>query len=173
MVRCPYCKERIRKGAIRCKHCHSSIGTNVDGSNANDGNAGYLRSAFIKINNECDAIEERINARTGFVFTKHQYSEDELLEATSRIESYVEKINDDLERWEAAQKLSADVKLSFNRKASDLYRRLEIMQTKIQNRTHTFWEKVCIIFKRIILKLLPFLTFKLVAGKEEPEEIAA
>jgi len=173
MVRCPYCKERIREGAIRCKHCHSSIGTNADGSDANDGNAGYLRNAFAKINTECNAIEDRINARTGFVFIKHQYSDDELLEATSKIESFVEKINDDFERWEAAKKLSDDVRLAFNRKAGKLYQRLEIMQKKIQQRNPTWWEKVCTVFKRIISKLLPFLSFRLIAGKKVPEEIAA
>ena len=173
MVQCPYCKERIKKGAVRCKHCHSSIGTNSAGSDVNDGNAGYLRNAFTKINAECDSIEDRINARTGLVFTKHQYSEDELLEATGRIESFVEKINDDFERWEAAKKLSDDVKLAFNRKAGELYQRLEMIHTKIQQRNYTWWEKVCAVFKRIISKLLPFLSFKLVTGRKQPEEIAA
>jgi hypothetical protein len=173
MVRCPYCKERIRKGAIRCKHCHSSIGTNTDSSDVNDGNVGYLRSAFAKINTECDAIEDRITARTGFVFTKHQYSEDELFEVAGRIESFVEKISDDLERWEATKKLSNDVKLAFNRKVGELYHRLEMMHTKIQLRNPTWWEKVCVVFKRIISKLLPFLSFRLIAGNKAPEEIAA
>ena len=173
MVQCPYCKERIKKGAVRCKHCHSSIGANTDGSDANGGNAVYLRSAFAKINTECEAIEKRINARTGLVFTKHQYSDDELLEATGKIESFVEKINDDFERWEAAKKLSDDVKLAFNRKAGELYQRLEMMHTMIQLRNPTWWEKVCTVFKRIISKLLPFLSFKLVTGRKQPEEIAA
>jgi len=173
MVRCPYCKERIRKGTIRCKHCHSSIGTNSIGSDVNDGGVGYLRSAFAKINTECDAIEKRINARTGLVFTKHQYSDDELLDAAGRIESFVEKIDDDLERWEASHKLSDDVRLTYNRKASELYQRLEMMRTKIQQRNPTFWGKICTVFKRIISILLPFLSFKLVTGRKEPEEIAA
>jgi len=173
MVRCPYCKERIRKGAIRCKHCHSSIGTNSTGSDVNDGGVGYLRSAFAKINTECDAIEKRINARTGLVFTKHQYSDEELLDAAGRIESFVEKINDDLERWEASRKLSDEVKSAFNRKAGELYQRLETMHTKIQLRNPTWWEKVCTVFKRIISLLLPFLSFKLVTGSKQPEEIAA
>jgi len=173
MVRCPYCKERIRKGAIRCKHCHSSIGTNATGSDVNDGGVSYLRSAFTKINTECDAIDKRINARTGFVFTKHQYSDDELFEAAGRIESFVEKINDDLERWEAARKLSNDVKAAFSRKAGELYQRLEMMHTKIQLRSPTWWERICTVFKRIISKLLPLLSFKLVAGRKQPEEIAA
>jgi len=169
---CPFCRERIKKGAVRCKHCHSSIGTASAGSDVNEGNANYLRNAFAKINTECDAIEKRINTCTGFVFTKHQYSDDELFEATSRIESFVEKINDDVERWEAARKLSDDVKSAFNRKASELYQRLEIIHMKIQQRHPTWWEKVCTVLKRIISKLLPFLSFKLVTGRKL-EEIAA
>jgi hypothetical protein len=173
MVRCPYCKERIRKGAIRCKHCHSSIGTNADGSDVNDGNAGYLRSAFAKINTECEAIEKRITARTGLVFTKHQYTDAELYEATSKIESFVEKITDDIERWKLARKLSEDVRLAFSVKAGELYQRLEMMHTKIQLRNQTWWEKVCVVFKRIISNLLPFLSFRLIAGRKETEEIEA
>ena len=156
MVQCPYCKERIKKGAVRCKHCHSSIGTNTDGSNVNDGNTDYLRNVFAKINAECDAIENRINARTGFVFIKHEYSDDELLEATSRIESFVEKVSDDFERWEAAKKLSDDVKFAFNRKAGELYQRLELIQTKIQRRNPTWWEKVW-IFRLISAGIPPFI----------------
>jgi len=173
MVRCPYCKERIREGAIRCKHCHSSIGTNTDSSNVNDSNASYLRSAFAKINTECDAIEDRINARSGLVFIKHQYSDDELLEAAGRIESFIEKVSDDLDRWEVAKKLSEDAKLIFNRKAGELYQRLEMMHMKIKQRSHTWFEKVCEVFKRIISKLLPFLSIKLVTGRKQPKEIAA
>jgi hypothetical protein len=173
MVRCPYCKERIRKGAIRCKHCHSSIGTNTDSLDVNDGNAGYLRSAFARINTECEAIEKRIAARTGFVFTRHRYSDDELYEAAGRIESFVEKVSDDLDRWEVAKKLSDDVKLVFSRKASELYQRLEMIHMKIQQRRSTLWETICTVFRRILSKILPFLSFKLVTGSRQPEEIAA
>jgi len=173
MVQCPYCKERIKKGAVRCKHCHSSIGTNTDGSDVNDGNVGYLRNAFRKINAECDAIEDKIDARTGLVFTKHQYSEDELLEATGRIESFVEKINDDFERWEAARKISTDIKLVFNRNGDELYQRLELIHAKIKQRALTWYEKACMVLKRIISKLLPFLSIKLVTGRKQPKEIVA
>jgi len=47
------------------------------------------------------------------------------------------------------------------------------MQTKIQQRNPTWWEKVCAVFKRIISKLLPFLSFKLITGSKQPKEIAA
>jgi hypothetical protein len=171
IIRCPYCKERIKKGAVRCKHCHSGIGQG--GSSANDDGVKYLQNGFNKINAECDAIEDRIKARTGLVFVKHQYSSDELYEAASRIESFVEKMSGDLEMWESENKLNQQIKLHFNRKAGEVYQRLESLHYAIEEREPTWWEKVCDVFKRILSKILPFLSFKMISGKKAPKEIAA
>lgn len=42
MVRCPYCREPIAAGAVRCKHCQSDLGTKVEKQKS-----GYLA----KLNN--------------------------------------------------------------------------------------------------------------------------
>lgn len=173
IIRCPFCKERVKKGAIRCKHCHSGIANGNNASNSNDEGIKYLQNGFKKINSECDAIEDRIRARTGFIFIKHQYSSDELYEAASRIESFVEKMSDDIEMWDSANQLNQQVKLQFSRKAQEIYRRLESLQFSIENREPTWWEKVSTVFKRILSKILPFLSFKLVTGRKPPREIAA
>jgi hypothetical protein len=173
IFRCPYCKERIKRGAVRCKHCHSSIGHGGAGADGNDENIKYLQNGFNKINAECDAIEGRIGARTGLVFTRHQYSGDELMDAAVRIESYIEKMNDDLEMWETADKLNQQAKLHFNRKAGEIYERLESLHFAIERRDPTWWEKVCEVFTRILSKILPFLSLRLIAGSKAPEEIAA
>jgi hypothetical protein len=171
-MRCPYCKERIRKGAVRCKHCHAVIGNdgNTASSTADDG-FKYLQNGFAKIYSECEAIEDKIKMRTGLVFVKHQYTSDDLLEAISRIESFVEKMRDDLGEWESANKLAAQVKDLFNRKAEDVYHRLESLHVEIERREPTWWEKVSVFFSRIFEKLFTFFTFKLISGKLDPKEI--
>jgi hypothetical protein len=171
-MRCPYCKERIKTGAVLCKHCHSAIG--ADGkATVNDDGIRYLQNGFGKVNAECDAIEQRIDARTGFVFTKHQYSDDDLLEAVMRINSFVKKMRDDLEEWEAINRLSQQVKVAFNKKAGEVQERLELIQMKIEQREPTWWEKICSVFRQIVSKLLPFLSFKLIAGTKQPKILAA
>jgi hypothetical protein len=172
-VKCPYCGERIKKKAVLCKHCHSTINRNGKTEDHNEECIAYLKNGFGKINAECSIIEEKIKLRTGFIFVKHQYSSDELLEATCRIESFVGKMRDDLEEWEALNKLTQQVKQHFNRKAEEVYQRLESIQLEIEHREPTWWENVKIIFQRIILKLLPFLSFKLIAGKKSTEQDAA
>jgi leucyl-tRNA synthetase len=171
-MRCPYCKERIKTGAVRCKHCHSGIAADGKQTVTDDG-IRYLQNGFGKINAECDAIEERIDTRTGFIFNKHQYSEDDLFEAAMKVHSFIEKMRDDLEEWEALNRLSQPVKAAFNKKAVEVQERLEVIQMKIEQREPTWWEKVCNVFKQILAKLLPFLSFKLVAGHKQPKMLAA
>jgi hypothetical protein len=172
--KCPYCYERIRKKAVFCKHCHSKIDGNGNPSSAaNDEDYRYLQNGFRKINNECDMIEEKIKARTGLIFIKHQYESDELCEALAKIDSFVEKMKNDLEEWESLNKLSLQTKQLFNKKASQVYHRLEMLQMEIENREPTWWEKVCMVFKRIFEKLFPFISFKIIAGRKNPMSIAA
>jgi hypothetical protein len=168
-MRCPYCKERIKNQAVRCKHCHSSIGA---GNNHDDG-IRYLQNGFAKINDECDAIEDRINTRTGFIFIHHQYSEEELWTATGRIESFAEKIRDDLEQWESFGQLSPRIRLIYNQKVEAVHERLETLHAMIQMREPTWWEKVCAVFRRIAEKLLPLLSFRLIQGVKSQKQIAA
>ena len=49
MRECPYCKEEVKEGAIRCKHCHASIGENGETAYAeNDEGVKYLENGFGK-----------------------------------------------------------------------------------------------------------------------------
>jgi hypothetical protein len=170
-MRCPYCKERIKKDAVRCKHCHSSIGA-VNNENGNTDDLRYLQNGFSKINQECDAIEDNIKATTGFVFVKHQYSEDELGESVERIESFVEKMQDDLDEWDAGNRLPQRTRLVFNQKAQAVYERLERIKLLIQEREPTLWEKICAVFRRIFEKLLPMFSVRLVSGVKGKKMIA-
>jgi hypothetical protein len=172
-VKCPYCGERIKKKAILCKHCHSTLNKNGKTEDPNEEGIAYLKNGFGKIDAECSVIRKMIEARTGFIFIKHQYSSDELLEATCRIESFVGKMRDDLEEWEALNKLTQQVKQHFNRKAEEVYQRLESIQLEIEHREPTWWENVKAVFRRIFEKLFSFFSFKMIAGKKSPKEIAA
>jgi hypothetical protein len=42
----------------------------------------------------------------------------------------------------------------------------------IEQREPTLWEKVCSVFKRIVEKLLPLLSFRLVSGVKSKKLIA-
>jgi hypothetical protein len=95
------------------------------------------------------------------------------MEAIEKIESFVGKMRSDLEEWESYNQLTQDVKIHFNRKAGEVYQRLEQIQTEIERREPTWWEKVVSVFTRILETLLPFLSFKLIAGKKAPDQIAA
>jgi hypothetical protein len=173
-MKCPYCKEWIRKGAVLCKHCHSAIDGNGNAvSSGNEEGIKYLQNGFNKIYAECDTIENRIKERTGFVFIKHQYSSDELIEATIRIDSFIEKMKSDIEEWEAANKLAQQVRQVFNKKAGEAYQRLESLHRMIESREPTWWEVVCDVFQRILEKLFSFFSVKLIAGKPRQKSIAA
>jgi hypothetical protein len=133
----------------------------------------YLKNGFAKIDKECDAMEGKINARIGIVFVRHQYSEDELRRAAGRIESIAEKIRDDIERWEAANQLSERIELLYNQMADAAHERLEELCGMIERRAPTVWEKVCSVFIRIVEKLLPMISFRLIPGFKKTKPIAA
>jgi hypothetical protein len=169
-MRCPQCKERVREGATRCKHCHAAIGNNnPEGSNES---IRYLQNGFAKISAECDAIEDKIKVTTGFIFVRHQHTDDELFQAVSRVESFAGKIGDDLEQWESNNQLSQRIRLIYNQQAESVYCRLERISAMIQEREPTLWEKVCSVFKRILEKLLPIFSFKFVSGAKGKKIIA-
>jgi hypothetical protein len=171
--KCPYCKEKIRKAAVICKHCRSNIGPNgKTASHADEEGFKYIQNGFAKINSECDAIEDKIKIRTGLIFIRHLYSSEELVGAMERIESFVEKMRDDLEEWEAVNRLPDQVKTIFNKKAGEVYHRLESLHFEIEQRKPTWWEKVQNVFRRIFDALFSFFSFKLVTGRKPSKFIA-
>jgi hypothetical protein len=176
-INCPYCKEKIKRSAVRCKHCQASLGGDGDATvrqNEEDiKGIQYLENGFSKIYSECEKIEEKMKLQTGFVFIKHQYSSDELCYAVSRIESFVEKMRDDLDEWESVSKLSGHVRFLFNKKAEEAYGRLESLHYLIEQREPTWWEKVKGIVKRIVEKLLSIFPLDMIAGKIKENMIAA
>jgi hypothetical protein len=163
MIRCPLCKEEIRDDAIKCKHCHSFLKDSEEG-------VEYLRNGFGKINDECDALEEKVNMLIGIIFVRHKYSVEALLESDhfSKIESFAGKIRTDFETWAATNKLSYRLEILYNHHIEALQARIDRITAKIKQREPTIWEKVCSAFMRLsrilVEKLLPFIPGKLLIG---------
>jgi len=174
LKKCPYCKEFIKEGAIRCKHCHANLEENANAPDQQtDEGIRYLQNGFEKINAECKTIEEKMKLRTGFVFVKHQYSSDELFYAIGRIESFVEEMKENLDALESASNSSRQARFQFNIKAEETYQRLESLHSLIAQREPTWWEKVKVILKRIFEKLLSIFPLEVMAGKVMGNLLAA
>jgi hypothetical protein len=73
-------------------------------------------------------------------------------------------MRDDLDRWDAENKLSQRTRLVFDQKAQAVYERLERINRLIQEREPTLWEKICAVFQRIFEKLLPMFSVRFVSG---------
>ena len=174
ITKCPYCKELIREGAIRCKHCHANLEGNGDvPTQQSNERIQYLKNGFKKIDSECETIEEKMKLRTGFVFVKHLYSSDELFYAISRIEAFVEEMKDELDELEAETNASQRISFLFSKKAEETYHRLESLHLLIEQREPTWWEKVKGIVKRIIDKLLSIFPLEMIARKAMETVMAA
>jgi len=172
MKKCPYCKEFIKREAVRCKHCHSNLGGNGNAPDQQKDDEGikYLQNGFAKIEAECSAIEEKLRLRTGFVFVKHLYSGEELCYALSRVESFLEKMGDELE---AADNVSQQARFLFSKNAEETYQRLGSLHLLIEQREPTWWEKARVILKRIFQKLLSLFPLEKMAGQAMEGLLAA
>jgi tetrahydromethanopterin S-methyltransferase subunit G len=162
------CQERIKKGAVKCKHCHSFLD---DSRNENEG-FNYLENGFAKIEEELDNLEEKVNIVIGAVFKRHKYSAEDLLDSghMNKIKSFAGKIRDDVSRWEEAGRLPFRLKTFYNKKAEEVHERLSMINRMIQERQLTLWEKVGEFFKRFfntVLQLLPLMFRKLLAGNKQ------
>jgi tetrahydromethanopterin S-methyltransferase subunit G len=152
-MRCPICREWIKRGALKCKHCHSVL---VD----SEEDIGYLKAGFARIHRECETLETKVNLIAGKIFKHHRYSEDELLHAEelSRIESFGGKIKDDVNRWRSANQMSDRILQLYNDEAEELHERLDQIFEMIRLRTPTLWDKVGAAFSRfykMVIELLP------------------
>jgi hypothetical protein len=118
---------------------------------------------------ECGLLEGKIGLLTGFIFVRHQYTAEELLQSEhlSRIESYAGKIKDDVERWESAHQLPFRVRMVYNENAMAIQSRISRTIARIKEREPTLWEKVCGVFTRLlaaVTKLLPLFAVNLLSG---------
>jgi tetrahydromethanopterin S-methyltransferase subunit G len=165
-MRCPICREWIKRGAQKCKHCYSVL---VDAQE----DIGYLKAGFARIHRECDTLETKVNLIIGKIFKRHRYSEDELLNAgeLARIESFSGKIRDDVNQWKLANQISERMREFYNDEVETVHDRLDQIIEMIHERTPTLWDKVGAALSRFyktVIGLLPlFVRSVLPMGKQK------
>jgi hypothetical protein len=112
----------------------------------------YLEAAFRKINSNINTLFDMKDQIKGILFFKtHKYTADQLLTSTQyeRIRSYIEKIEDDIQRWKQSGTLSFSLRNTYNVNRDLLIERLEDLQEAIASREPTWWESVQNFFIKI------------------------
>lgn len=116
----------------------------------------YLESAFTKIDKNIDDLFEKKDEMKGVLFFKsHKYTAKDLLNSSqyNRIQSLIKKIDDDIDRWQRAKRLSLTLRSTYNYNRELLIDRMEHLQDAILNREPTWWDKV----KSFFISFLEFI----------------
>jgi hypothetical protein len=167
-VKCPLCKERIKRNAIKCRFC----GTIVDKKTEE---IQFIKNGFDKIEAECKTLEKLIFKRSGFIVRWHRFSEDELLSYIAKIENFARKIKADIENWKESKKPEESVQRFYNENARRLHDRLAQLQDLIQLRHPTLWERLGTIFRafyfHLVEKLLPLIGCGIKLGYKRQNKI--
>ncbi|MDR1127780.1 MAG: hypothetical protein LBL20_00585, partial [Treponema sp.] len=114
--------------ATRCKHCNSPVD---DGSKraAEDGYINYISSGFSAIEKECNLFDVKVDAITGTMFPRHEYSEEDLVYSPhiKNIRAIASKIGYDLGDWEAKGLVSKNIRAYYESKMNILRRKMSNM----------------------------------------------
>jgi hypothetical protein len=132
----------------------------------------YLENGFAKINGELDDLERKVHLVIGFIFRRHKYAAEDLLDSAqmNRIQSLAGKIKDDVSRWDAAGKLPYRLKTLYNENAESVQGKMFEINRAIQERKPTLWERVGGFFRRlyrIIVENLPILFKRLLTVSKQ------
>jgi len=120
----------------------------------------YLASAFKKINSYLEDLFGMVNKKTGFwIFTSHKYSAKKILKSEQyrKIESYVDKIGDDITNWEKNGELDGSIRHTYNVNRDALEFRIVDLKSQIEKREPTWWDKV----KDFFVKAVKWISEKL------------
>ena len=175
-MKCPLCKEHIKRNAVKCRFC----GTIVDKKTEE---IQYIKNGFDKIEAECSNLEKQVSKLSGFIIFWHKFSEEELLGQIEKIETFARKIKADIENWKEARKpifsiqpfKNDSVKLFYNENTRRLHERLERLQEMIQFRHPTVWERIGSVFRafyfHVVEGLLPLITGRVSLGLKRQNKI--
>jgi hypothetical protein len=141
MRRCPACFGIIHKKAVRCKHCNADLNP----KNANEGNlVSYINNGFALINKECEEFEAKIDRMKGKHFSRHEYSEEELVHSNhiDKIKSIAGKMGSDIENWKIRGLVPGNVYSYYENKIEILKQRMTYMMERLKFRRKTVWDSI-------------------------------
>jgi hypothetical protein len=166
-MRCLFCFFRSKRNSVKCQFCERYFEKSQD---MQDGLA-YLENGFDRVSHECDLIEEKTSIVVGFIFKRHKYSAEDLLQSEhmEKINSFASKIKADIDAWEAAGKLPFRVKMLYNEKVQEVRDRVAELNRMAKERRPTFWESIGGFFQRLyqlVIARLPMFVQGLITFKK-------
>ncbi|HEY9069043.1 MAG TPA: hypothetical protein VIV61_02240 [Candidatus Ozemobacteraceae bacterium] len=171
LVSCPECSEALSSFADICPHCGYpvealGIGKTPDGEPhialtgpAVEQDEKYQRNRFEAkfriVYKEIRIMREKADDIAGWLFTRHRYTDQELLESEHlvKLDSYFRKIDDDASNLfcsgnspEIAKSIYYDLRKQAAKDISEL-------KNSLSSRPLTWWERILSIFKSLLLRL--------------------
>ncbi len=115
-----------------------------------------MSTKFRPVFRELKYIERKIYKKEGWIFIEHKYTIEELLnsEHHNKIDSYTEKIGDDITRWFDAGKLGEVEEEHYYLKRTEVEDKLEDINYQIEDREPTWWEEVKYAMKEYIVVVM-------------------
>ena len=106
--------------------------------------AERIAAKFRPVFRELKSLERKIDKKDGWFFIEHKYTIDELLESEhhQKINSYTDKIGDDIEKWFNQGRLNEIEEEMYYLKRSEVEDELEDINSRIEEREPTLWEEV-------------------------------
>ncbi len=103
-----------------------------------------IKAKFRPVDRELNSIKKKTHKTEGWLFVTHVYTIDELLnsEHHEKINSYTDKIGDDITRWYDQGKLSREEEGIYYSERDKVEIDLEDINDKIKSREPLWWEKV-------------------------------
>ena len=109
-----------------------------------------MGAKFRPVFRELKSLERKIYKKEGWIFVEHVYTIEKLLDSKHhhKINSYTEKIGDDIQRWFDEGKLGEAEEEYYYLKRNEVEDELEDINGQIEDREPLWWEKV----KGVMLK---------------------
>jgi len=115
-----------------------------------------IKLKFRPVFREIQSLDRKIYKKKGWIFRRHVHTVEELLnsEHHRKIDSYTNKIGDDIQHWFDAGKLS-DVEYEiYLLKREEVEDELDHIHTKIEEREPTWWEEVKDVMQTFVIKVM-------------------
>lgn len=119
-----------------------------------------MGAKFRPVFRELKSIERKIYKKEGWFFVEHVYTIEELLDSKHhhKINSYTEKIGDDIQIWFDEGKLGEVEEEYYYLKRNEVEDDLEDINAQIEERERTWWEEVKDVMRdyvRVIMDNMP------------------